>query len=482
MAVSSGGGKKSGVVVPMWKLFLIALPQLGVNVLWSFIVPNSAPYMKHLGAPAALATLNNVAGPITGFFTGPLAGAYSDSCTLKMGRRRPVILFGLISFAIAGLIFSGAEHVLGDNGIWLAAPMYWVLDVTINIMQTPHRALAADFASEEQQFLVQIMFVFIGGCGNFVGFSIMMIYDVPIDHMLELMGIIFALNLVLVGMQYIVAKEIPIEKSEALESKGCCGPLSGLGDAISHPVMKHLAFIQSMVWVGLMCWVAYGGQWFANSVFEGDENAPEGSVKKQNYADGMQEFAFGGQVKSVVSLFFTLVIIFIMSNTSIRPRLIYAPTIFIGATASLLAAMVVGHNGNFAVICMTMAEITCVGCFSVPYGMVASMNERAAREGKQVSTALQMALLNCCVTVGQQVCTMFLAGIESWIALDKALLIGFMMAGVAFIVAGVATLFLDDSAGDDEAVVTTTDEENTSEEETAGQTTTDGEYTSVPAC
>merc|ERR1719203_1707044 len=278
--------------------------------------------MKHLGAPAYLATLNNIAGPITGFFTGPLAGAYSDSCTLKMGRRRPVILFGLVSFAIAGLVFSGAEHVLGESAIFVAAPMYWVLDVTINIMQTPHRALAADFASEDQQFLVQLMFVFIGGCGNFVGFSFMTIYDNPIEHMFELMGIIFILNTCLVTMQYLIAKETPITKDDAAptESSSACGPLSGLGDAMSNPVMKHLAFIQSMVWVGLMCWVAYGGQWFANSVFEGDGSAPKGSEKEENYADGMQEFAFGGQVKSIVSLFFTLMVMFIMSNTNIRPR------------------------------------------------------------------------------------------------------------------------------------------------------------------
>merc|ERR1719322_930717 len=394
--------------------------------------------MKHLGAPAYLATLNNVAGPITGFFTGPLAGAYSDSCTLKMGRRRPVILFGLVSFAIAGLVFSGAEHVVGESAIFVAAPMYWVLDVTINIMQTPHRALAADFASEEQQFLVQLMFVFIGGCGNFVGFSIMTIYDNPIDHMFELMGIIFILNASLVVMQYVIARETPITKDESAPTeKSVCGPLSGLGDAMSNPVMKHLAFIQSMVWVGLMCWVAYGGQWFANSVFEGDGSAPKGSVKEQHYAKG-------GQVKSIVSLFFTLMVMFITSNTNIRPRLIYAPTIFVGATASFLAALFVGHHANFAVICMTMAEITMVGCFSVPYGLVAAMNEKAAREGKPVSTALQMALLNCCVTVGQQVCTMILAFVESYIELDKALLIGFAVAGVAFVTSGIATLFLND--------------------------------------
>merc|ERR1719210_3249437 len=201
------------------------------------------------GAPAYLATLNNVAGPITGFFTGPLAGAFSDTCTSKFGRRRPVILFGLLSFAVAGILFSGAEHVMGDNAIFVAAPMYWVLDVTINILQTPHRALAADFACEEQQFLVQLMFVFIGGCGNFVGFSIMTIYDNPINHMLELMGIIFVLNASLVLMQFVIAKETPITKDEAAPAeKSACGPLSGLGEAMANPVMKHLAFIQSMVW------------------------------------------------------------------------------------------------------------------------------------------------------------------------------------------------------------------------------------------
>merc|ERR1712154_750072 len=243
--------------------------------------------------------------------------------------------------------------------------------------------------------------------------------------------------------------ETPITKEEvAPAEKSACGPLSGLGEAMANPVMKHLAFIQSMVWVGLMCWV-YGGQGFANSVFEGDANAPKGSEKEENYAAGMQEFAFGGQVKSIVSLFFTLLVMFVTWDTKIRPRLIYAPTIFVGATASFLAALFVGHHANFAVICMTMAEITMVGCFSVPYGLVAAMNEKAAREGKTVSTALQMALLNCCVTVGQQVCTMILALVESYVPLDKALLIGFMVAGLSFVVSGVATLFLNDKPDDD---------------------------------
>ncbi len=91
--VQAGGGQTpSGF--PLWRLILVALPQFSVQVLWCFIGPNSAPYMQHLGAAPFVATLNNIAGPITGFFTGPLVGAISDKCTLKFGRRRPVILAG----------------------------------------------------------------------------------------------------------------------------------------------------------------------------------------------------------------------------------------------------------------------------------------------------------------------------------------------------------------------------------------------------
>eukprot|EP00429_Kryptoperidinium_foliaceum_P047291 CAMPEP_0176114268 /NCGR_PEP_ID=MMETSP0120_2-20121206/57382_1 /TAXON_ID=160619 /ORGANISM="Kryptoperidinium foliaceum, Strain CCMP 1326" /LENGTH=60 /DNA_ID=CAMNT_0017448497 /DNA_START=85 /DNA_END=264 /DNA_ORIENTATION=+ len=49
---AAGEGKASGkakvadaaprAVWPLWKLILIALPQLGVQVLWCFIGPNSA--------------------------------------------------------------------------------------------------------------------------------------------------------------------------------------------------------------------------------------------------------------------------------------------------------------------------------------------------------------------------------------------------------------------------------------------------------
>ena len=43
----------------------------------------------------------------------------------------------------------------GGPRIAFAVPMYWVLDVTINILQTPFRALVSDLATQEQQVPMQ---------------------------------------------------------------------------------------------------------------------------------------------------------------------------------------------------------------------------------------------------------------------------------------------------------------------------------------
>merc|ERR1712048_815408 len=168
MAPNKEGGVKKQFF-PFWQLCLVALPQLGVQVMWQFLGPNSAPFMKHLGAGNSLATLNN--------FTGPLIGAWSDRSTCSCGRRRPIILGGLVSTLIAGALWSGSTYLLPhDYAIFLTAPMFWVLDLTLNILQTPFRALVADMASSEQQAPLQVVFIVMQSLGNFLAYSMMGIY------------------------------------------------------------------------------------------------------------------------------------------------------------------------------------------------------------------------------------------------------------------------------------------------------------------
>merc|ERR1712154_314208 len=95
----------------------------------------------------------------------------------------------------------------GDGAMNLAASMQWVLDFTINAMQTPFRALVADLASPKQQMPMQIFFAVVCAVGCFLAFSIMKIYDVAVHHMLELMSIVLLINVVCVGVALLVARE-----------------------------------------------------------------------------------------------------------------------------------------------------------------------------------------------------------------------------------------------------------------------------------
>jgi len=454
---------------PLWKLAILASPQLGVQVLWCFIGPNSAPYMLHLGMTPSMATLNNIAGPITGFFTGPFVGSLSDNLTSKWGRRRPVILFGLISLWVAGVLFSGAEHVLGENSIMFAAPMYWVLDITINILQTPHRALVSDLAEADQQVPMQVVFVIFMAIGNFMGFRVMQIFPVAIDHMLPLMIVICTFNTVLVGIQFVTAKETPLRRDPDAPKMSLCSPVTETVKAVkdSPPLLFHLAVIQSLVWMALTAWNGYGGQWFSNSVYAGDSNAPEGSLDKQHFAEGMAKFAEAGQFKGVAQLITSLVIITVLLKTNVKAKFVYAPCILLGAIFSVWAAGFVGHNGFFAEICFIMSVLPETGSFAVPFGIVAKLNEQAAAMGKPVSTALQMALLNCCITIGQQVCTMTLSAIEMKVELEEALPMIFFLAAGALGIAFVLTLLLKDKDMDVGASTSSSEGESSNEEQSS---------------
>eukprot|EP00435_Cladocopium_sp_Y103_P061957 s910_g23.t1 len=266
-AMEEGEKAKPAKYFPLWKLALVALPQLGVQVTWCFIGPNAAPYMLHLGVGPSLATLNNIAGPITGFFTGPIVGAWSDRLTSRFGRRRPIILAGLISTWVAGVLFSAADHMFEDSTgkIAFAVPMYWIMDVTINILQTPYRALVSDLATKEQQIPMQVIFVFFMAIGNMIGYSIMKIWDVPAFHMLKLMLIICTLNTICIAVQF-----MPLKRTQG-EKANCCSPVVSVFRSLHGMprLLYHLAFVQCLVWIGNTAWTYYASQWFADSVYQG---------------------------------------------------------------------------------------------------------------------------------------------------------------------------------------------------------------------
>jgi len=386
-------------------------------------------------------------GPFTGFFVGPLVGALSDRLTSRFGRRRPVIFAGLVSTWVAGMLFAGADYVVpGPNAYMFAGAMLLVMDVTINVLQTPHRALVADLATEDQTLPTQVIFVCLMSVGNALGFAMMKLYPKAIAHMVELMVLVCALNTLTVGIQFAVAKETPI-KPEPGYIPNACQPVKDVAHAItgSPKLLYHLAFVHCLVWSGLTVWNSFGGQWFGVSVYEGDFRTTATQEAADKWDASQHLFANAGLGKSFVQLVTSLLIIFVLVNKLVPPRMAYAPCILVGAVVSIVAAFFVQHNGTLAMLCMMFSVLPEVGSFAIPFGLVALLSKRAEAEGKHVSTALQMALLNSCITVGQEMTIVSTGSLEKGRSIADTLKIEFTSAAFMLTVAFIAALFLNDS-------------------------------------
>ncbi|CAK0816698.1 unnamed protein product [Prorocentrum cordatum] len=434
---------------PLWRLSFVALPCMSITVVWSVIMPCSAPYLVELGMSPASATLNNVAGPICGFFTCPLVGALSDSSTSAYGRRRPIIVAALGALWVFGLLFASSAALLpAGAAAGFAACMLWLIDIALNALQTPMRVLVADLASSGQQVQVQVLVACFQAVGFLVGFSIMKVYGGDgglSEHMLEIMIVVCCILTVAVAVMLCVATETrPSGDGAARQSS----PVSDVLQAVrgSSTLLRHLAGVHCLVFVGATVWLSYSVQWFGLCVFAGDPAAPPGSAAHRSYASGQEAFAYGGQCGSLLKLLMSLLLVVALHRTTLPPKAAYAACIFVGAGTSYAAAFFVKHNATFATACMALSVLPCVGAQGIPWGLIAASNKAAEEQGLPVSTALQMALLNCGLVVGQQLTHLTLAALESFVAPTLALPAMLATGAVALTTAGAGALLLPSGA------------------------------------
>jgi len=345
------------------------------------------------------------------------------------------------------LLYSGAEQLLGKgNGLYLAAAMQWVLDFTVNAMQTPFRALVSDLSSPKQQLPMQIFFAIVCAAGGFLAFTIMKIYDIAIHHMLELMTLVMLLNVACVGAALSVAREKQFVPAEQKKSS-VCGPIMGMCSAFQGmpKAFYGLLFVQCMVWLGNTVWGTYGQVWFTTSVYPGDAEAAEGTAEHIAYADGAKAFGSAGQIGSLFNLALSFLIMGI-GMTKFPNHLLYGPCILVGAAVCFMSAFVVGHNHTLAVACFVLSNVPLTAAGSIPYGLVAVWNKAAEQAGQVGSVAMQMAILNCCITVGQQLCTMTLGGLEGSYSVNESLKGLYIISAVAGSLGGLGAMFLKGGA------------------------------------
>jgi len=156
---------------------------------------------------------------------------------------------------------------------------------------------------------------------------------------------------------------------------------------------------------------------------------------------GANAFSTAGQLGSMFNLLLSFVFMG-LGFTSVPNNLIYAPCLFGGAAVCFMAAFVVGHSHNLAILCFVLSNVGLTAAGSIPYGIVAVWNKTAEEAGHAGSVAMQMAVLNCCITVGQQLCTMILGGLEGSFSVNDSLRGLYIISMVANGLGGVGSLFL----------------------------------------
>lgn len=274
------------------------------------------------------------------------------------------------------------------------------------------------------------------------------LFEVQFHHMFGMMKIVLPVNILCVGLALSVAREKQYKRRTS-QAKSACGPFAGMCEQVrGQPTVFYiLLFVQAVVWMGNTVWGTYGKLWFTGNVHQGDAEAPENSISRLDYEAGAADFVQAGSFGSV----FGLVVCFALmalACTKIPQHFVYAPCIFVGSFVCFMCAFVVGHDRQMAIIMFVLSSLTLTAAGSIPYGIVALWNEAAMKTGKAGSVAMQMAILNCCITVGQQLCTVILSLFEgTGNSVPDSLRLLFMVSCGANAMGGVACLFLGRRGG-----------------------------------
>eukprot|EP00121_Abeoforma_whisleri_P011127 Awhi_evm1s10266 len=197
------------------------------------------------------------------------------------------------------------------------------MDGTINVIQTPLRALIADFAPSEQQATGQLMAATFQGLGGLIGYFIQkFLWTDPLD-ILPLFMVVLAINIVFVGITCFFVTEEHFPQAEG-EKTTIAEPFVHLFKSI-RGLSGKLAIVGSCVffcWWALFSWWPTSSTWYMTIVMDGCCEDPSvagynGVCTDESYADCLEGQAINADVNilaNVAQLIISLFIALLMNR------------------------------------------------------------------------------------------------------------------------------------------------------------------------
>lgn len=149
--------KKSKSFDSVLSVLLLNCSMAGIQFTFAIMSTVLTPYNDFLNMSESEKTAIAVIGPICGFIIQPIFGSWSDNCHFKFGRRRIFMLSGVL-FIVASLAFIGYGYIDHNQPVAeaLAITGMILMNVSINVVLCPARAIVSDLVSGDAQNKGQI--------------------------------------------------------------------------------------------------------------------------------------------------------------------------------------------------------------------------------------------------------------------------------------------------------------------------------------
>lgn len=174
-----GGGGRVAQRMGQCRLGLCMLGYAGVQISYSAQINLGTSQLFLLGMSERTVALTWLAGPLSGLIMQPLVGHLSDTCTSRLGRRRPFVIAGTLLTALSLLLFANSVEIVrmfapdasarGGAVLWLAVIAFFALDFSVNAVQAPLRMLAIEIVPPSQRATANSYLAAFTGIGNLIG-------------------------------------------------------------------------------------------------------------------------------------------------------------------------------------------------------------------------------------------------------------------------------------------------------------------------
>eukprot|EP00927_Polykrikos_kofoidii_P070742 TRINITY_DN67135_c0_g1_i1.p1 TRINITY_DN67135_c0_g1~~TRINITY_DN67135_c0_g1_i1.p1 ORF type:complete len:474 (+),score=47.35 TRINITY_DN67135_c0_g1_i1:42-1463(+) len=445
-----------------FRLFLSASCAVGFFTMWSFEYALAVPYFNSvLGFDREVASMMWIAGPVSGLLVGPIVGVLSDRCTSRMGRRRPFIIIGALLTVVFGMLYSNALYLTaGDNARILGGVCFALMDLTINMMMNPTRALLSDIAGPEKQVPAQCAFAFLCGVGYVLGYTIVWVTgDAWRENMFQIYSAGCCVLVLTTIVTVVTSPEVPASMTDAQDGSLRVGILFQIrsvfadlfgGIAKLPPSVRSIAACQVLSWFAWFCFSQVLTEFFGVVIFDGDPDATCVDVTNGQlceppacdpcsvsnttracsdlcrYQHGVSKGTLGLLLQNIVTA--SVSVSFLLMQDRFQKRRLYLASLIFHA-AVFFTLSFKHDNLNLAVACVAATGIALAGAQVFPFALIGSTVKNPERKG------LAMGVLTICTVLPQFVDTTYVGLLAKAVGLPWVFCLGGCYASAACLAA-----------------------------------------------